>query len=268
MAANYNKPISTDNYLDILTQLRDNIAAAQNMLDDLTGVANIPTGALRYDQTAKKFQIYNGTTFVDSVLSAAGGGTGINNWVKATTGEAEAGAANKYPDAAGVLSAIAASTGTAATYNVGTGIGEIPTNENLGDAALSDFGTGSSDVMRGNSISSGNFDSSLAISAGSGVSLPSPPTSKETSYTNLAGGFCLTEIFIDYTNNVGSENGTVTLTGNPNAPARETYTICYVQDSSGLNSVPTTISQTTGDVEFNIGVSGSFTIWLSALYVI
>lgn len=76
MAADYNKPISTDNYLEILTQLRDNIAAAQNMLDDLTGVTNIPIGALRYDQTAKKFQVYDGTTFVDTVLSAAGGGTG------------------------------------------------------------------------------------------------------------------------------------------------------------------------------------------------
>lgn len=76
MAADYNKPVTTDNYADILTQLRDNIAATQNMLDDLTGVMNIPTGALRYDQTAKKLQVFNGTTFVDSVLSAAGGGTG------------------------------------------------------------------------------------------------------------------------------------------------------------------------------------------------
>ena len=108
MAADYNKPVTTDNYVDILTQLRDNIAAAQNMLDDLTDVTNIPTGALRYDQTAKKFQTYNGTTFVDSVLSAAGGGTGINNWVKATTGEAEAGTANKYPDAEKVKESIAA----------------------------------------------------------------------------------------------------------------------------------------------------------------
>lgn len=76
MAADYNKPVTTDNYADILTQLRDNIAAAQNMLDDLTGVTNIPTGALRYDQTAKKFQTYNGTTFVDTVLSKEAGGTG------------------------------------------------------------------------------------------------------------------------------------------------------------------------------------------------
>ena len=110
MAADYNKPISTDNYLDILTQLRDNITAGQSLLNDLTGVTNIPTGALRYDQTAKKFQIYNGTTFVDTVLSKEAGGTGITNWVKATTGEAEAGTPNKYPDAAAVLAAIVANS--------------------------------------------------------------------------------------------------------------------------------------------------------------
>lgn len=106
MAADYNKPVTTDNYADILTQLRDNIAAAQTMLNDLTGVANIPTDAVRYDQTAKKLQTYNGTSFVDSVLSPAGGGTGITNWAKASTAEAEAGAADKYPDAAGVLASI------------------------------------------------------------------------------------------------------------------------------------------------------------------
>ena len=106
MAADYNKPVTTDNYADLLTQLRDNITAAQSLLNDLTGVTNIPTGALRYDQTAKKLQTYNGSSFVDSVLSPAGGGTGITNWAKASTAEAEAGTANKYPDAAGVVASI------------------------------------------------------------------------------------------------------------------------------------------------------------------
>lgn len=108
MGADYNKPVTTDNYADLLTQLRDNIAAAQTMLNDLTGVTNIPTGALRYDQTLNKFQSYSGSTFDDLVLSPSGGGTGITNWAKATTAEAEAGTANKYPDAAGVLASIGA----------------------------------------------------------------------------------------------------------------------------------------------------------------
>lgn len=106
MAADYNKPVTTDNYADLLTQLRENIAAAQTMLNDLTGVANIPTNAVRYDQTLNKLQSFNGSTFDDLVLSPSGGGTGITNWAKASTAEAEAGTADKYPDAAGVLASI------------------------------------------------------------------------------------------------------------------------------------------------------------------
>lgn len=137
MAADYNKPVTTDNYAVLIAQLRDNIAAAQNMLDDLTGVTNIPTGALRYDQTAKKFQIYNGTTFVDTVLSKEAGGTGITNWVKATTGEAESGTADRYPDAEKVKESIAANgfkgsaketiwTGSAASVDLNSISGGYP----------------------------------------------------------------------------------------------------------------------------------------------
>lgn len=129
MAANYDKPVTTDNYVNILTQLRDNIGAAQTLLNDLTGVTNIPTGAIRYDQTLDKFQSYDGATFNDLILSPSGGGTGITNWDKASIAEAESGAANKYPDAAGVLASINANgfsggelqviwTGTASTVDL------------------------------------------------------------------------------------------------------------------------------------------------------
>ena len=137
MAADYNKPVTTDNYADLLTQLRDNIAAAQSLLKDLTGVTNIPTGAVRYDQTAKKFQTYNGTSFVDSVLSPAGGGTGITNWAKASAAEAEAGTPDKYPDSAGVLASINANgyfadsavliwSGSASSYDLDSAPGGYP----------------------------------------------------------------------------------------------------------------------------------------------
>lgn len=106
MAADFDKPLNTDPYEGILEQLRDNIQAAQTLLNDLTGVTNIPTGAIRYDQALNKFESYDGSTFNDLVLSPAGGGTGITNWAKASTAEAEAGTADKYPDAAGVLASI------------------------------------------------------------------------------------------------------------------------------------------------------------------
>jgi len=76
MATDFNKPVTTDDYADILETLRDNISTAQTLLDDLTGVSNIPTGAIKFESTAKKLQRFNGTTFDDQVLSAAGGGTG------------------------------------------------------------------------------------------------------------------------------------------------------------------------------------------------
>lgn len=134
MAADYNKPVTTDNYADLLTQLRENIAAAQTMLNDLTSVTNIPTDAVRYDQTLNKFQSYNGSTFDDLVLSPSGGGTGITNWAKASTAEAEAGTADKYPDAAGVLAAINANatnfSGLSVVFSGSTSLLDVSSYDN------------------------------------------------------------------------------------------------------------------------------------------
>lgn len=62
MAKDFNKPVTTDLYTAILTDIRD-------MLDVLTRLApdeasNIPTGAIRWNDSNNRFESYNGSTWV------------------------------------------------------------------------------------------------------------------------------------------------------------------------------------------------------------
>lgn len=62
MAANFAKPISTDNYLDVLTTLRDNMTDLAKMFDG-SSATNIPTGAIRWSTANKRFEQYNGSSW-------------------------------------------------------------------------------------------------------------------------------------------------------------------------------------------------------------
>ena len=61
MSADFNKPIQTDNYLDVLNYIRDNIISVSKQ--DYTSASNIPNGAVRYNTTGSVFEKYNGSTW-------------------------------------------------------------------------------------------------------------------------------------------------------------------------------------------------------------
>lgn len=77
MAADFNKPVTTDNYADLLAMLRANQEVLARMFAGGITAANIPNGAVRFE--AGKFQTWNGSWWVDVPVSVDGGGTGAQS---------------------------------------------------------------------------------------------------------------------------------------------------------------------------------------------
>ena len=77
MAADFNKPVLTDDYISILEQLRQNYEVLARMFATGTTTSNIPVGSVRFD--SGKFQTWSGSVWVDVPLSLDGGGTGAQN---------------------------------------------------------------------------------------------------------------------------------------------------------------------------------------------
>ena len=75
MAGNFEKPVTTDLYTDILTLIRENQTELAKMLDGSTAT-NIPTGAKRWNETNKRFEKFDGSTWTalvpDATTSASG----------------------------------------------------------------------------------------------------------------------------------------------------------------------------------------------------
>ena len=74
MPGDWNKPTLTDLYTDVLNQLDERMDDSATMF--VSTSTNQPVGSMRYVRASNKFQEWNGTTWVDKVLSVAGGGTG------------------------------------------------------------------------------------------------------------------------------------------------------------------------------------------------
>jgi hypothetical protein len=62
MAADFNKPATASDYAAFPAEIRDMFAALALMLD--TTVSNVPTNAVRWSSTNKRFEKYNGTSWV------------------------------------------------------------------------------------------------------------------------------------------------------------------------------------------------------------
>lgn len=69
MAVDWNKPVNTDNYsTGILSQLVENIKEAFKMTG---GGSNVPTGAVKFNTSTKRFETYNGSTWVELIVKAS-----------------------------------------------------------------------------------------------------------------------------------------------------------------------------------------------------
>lgn len=74
MPGDWNKPTITDLYTDVLNQLDERLDDSATLF--VSTSTNQPVGSMRYVRASNKFQEWNGTAWVDKVLSVAGGGTG------------------------------------------------------------------------------------------------------------------------------------------------------------------------------------------------
>lgn len=77
MSGDFNKPALGDGYSNILQEVRDIVADMAKGFDPALslGTANYPTNVLRWTSTNKRWEIYNGTTWVNNEPS---GGYAIN----------------------------------------------------------------------------------------------------------------------------------------------------------------------------------------------
>lgn len=81
--ADWNTPALSDTKVDVLSLLKARDSDAASLAESPT---NPPTGYVRYNRTANKLQEWNGSAWVDFVLSVEGGGTGGASQSAARTG--------------------------------------------------------------------------------------------------------------------------------------------------------------------------------------
>lgn len=127
MAADFNKPVTTDAYATVLTELRDTASALALALDPaLVTPSNTPTSAVRWNSASNKWEKFNGTTWIDlssayaiTVANLMGGGAGTVPYQTAagTTAQLAAGVAGKVLTSAG-----AAAPTWAPIFPVGTAL--------------------------------------------------------------------------------------------------------------------------------------------------
>jgi len=70
MAGDFNKPVNTDAYATLLQFIRENIAELAKGLDASTA-ENIPSGAIRFNSTTKRWEKWNGSAWSELVAKAS-----------------------------------------------------------------------------------------------------------------------------------------------------------------------------------------------------
>ena len=75
--ADWLKPTLTSLYTEVLSEIHNKSVDAGTMF--LNTPTNPPAGSMKWDRVGLKLQEWNGSTFVDRVLSIAGGGTGATS---------------------------------------------------------------------------------------------------------------------------------------------------------------------------------------------
>lgn len=70
MAGDFNKPVNTDAYATLLQFIRENLAELAKGLDASTA-ANIPSGAIRFNSTTKRWEKWNGSAWSELVAKAS-----------------------------------------------------------------------------------------------------------------------------------------------------------------------------------------------------
>lgn len=179
MAADFNSPVTTDSYVDVLEMLRANQEALARMFASGTNVNNIPFGAVRFE--AGKFQSWNGSVWVDVPVSVDGGGTGAQNAADARVALGTNNAANlttgvmsadRVPglDASKIVSGTLTrnTTGNAATATYATSAGSAATAGSAGSVTNGVYTVGDQTIGGNKTFSSDITVNSVRVGRGSG----------------------------------------------------------------------------------------------------
>lgn len=241
MSVNWNNPINTTDYNDVLANLRARDEALGKM--DFTSNTNLPVGFMRFDDTHNGLQRWNGSTW-------------DNKDTKITTHIANT--SNPHSVTAAQVSAFAIgnnlSEGNAATIRTNLSLGALATlssvnNSNWSgtDLAVANGGTGASDVVSAranlgigaigtlNSINNSYWSgTALAVTNGG-----TGATSASAARTNLELG----SMALQASSNVTITGGSITgVTG---------------VAESGANATITSLSGLTGVIGTHLSISGT-----------
>jgi hypothetical protein len=158
--ANWNNPTGSSTFSDFLSWMRALAIDAATFF--VSSPTNQPTGAMKYDRATDKFQEWDGSAWVDQIISIAGGGTG-----GATPSDART---NLELGDLAVLDTIGNSEITDVDLSKVTGAGTLASLDNVGDFEISSvsFGkvTGIGTLAELNSITDANISSPVGLAKG------------------------------------------------------------------------------------------------------
>jgi len=156
--ADFYKPITTDQYEALLTELRDMQATLATFIDSRgAGASNIPANAKRWNNANGTFESWESATWVVKAISIAGGGTGATTAAAARAALGTNDAANitagtlgadRLPTVPVTKGGTGLTTLTAGSFLQGNGTGnlalrtaaQVRTDLSLGSAALASTG--------------------------------------------------------------------------------------------------------------------------------
>jgi hypothetical protein len=153
MAGDFNKPISTDTYVQVLQELRDIIADVAKGLDPALalGTANILTNVIRWSSVGKKWEKFNGSTWedlsADYAISITGSAAKWTTGRTITIGGDASGASGAWDGSANLSFNITLNTVTA--DKGGTGISAY----SIGDLL---YASGASTLSKLSGVATGN----------------------------------------------------------------------------------------------------------------
>jgi hypothetical protein len=158
--ANWNNPTGSSTFSDFLSWMRALAIDAATFF--VSSPTNQPTGAMKYDRAADKFQEWDGSAWVDQVISIAGGGTGGST--------ASTARANLELGDLAVLDTVSNTEITGVDVSKVAGLGDLAVLDTVGDAQITGVAlakvAGAGTIAGLSSITDANISSPVGLAKG------------------------------------------------------------------------------------------------------
>lgn len=181
--ADFNKPTVTTGYLDFVTQLHDKMNDISLGLDPArVSPTNVPQYAIRWSSASKKWQVWNGASWVDLAdeyaINISGSATKLKTKRKISIGGGATADGVDFDGTSNIVLNLTAidytkvtGLGSASTLNSGTGNDDVPKNSDLGSMSKETQGTGNNE-FRTNMENDSRF---ALLSGGNGANFVTAP---------------------------------------------------------------------------------------------